>query len=534
MRRSVLTVFLLTANSLAAANTTIHGYVTAMSSSQAFEIDDYRVLRTGSLAFDLVKGPYPDATFQATDLRVGTELEVEGEYNELTHELAATHIKAFLDDNLHMRRFAVLEHGATLQRDGTGWTGDIKADGEIIHLDSQTRLSLKEGQTNRLTPGLAINYEGVRQVDGSIRATKLEVFVNIDGRDEQKLWRENTPRLSNDGEIVIRGVKYKLVPDAEAQSYVQRVGSKLVPGFYAQDLSGGAARRLTFQFYLVENPDFNAHAFLNGTVLVNSGVLRVLTNEAQFAAVLGHEIAHATQEHAVIDGQPQKRSLVTLVHGKGYAGGKSDSLVSGYSRPLENQADRIGLEYMVSAGYDPREAAQVWKQVTLAASSAKAGVLWNAHEDATYRRSYLLSEVRNNYSGIDLNAFVRDHEEFDVLAERFGNKAITHSASSEEVALSHEPAPMIRPGYVGPSTPLPTQPETRLGTNFVTITSTPEGASVVLNGQIIGTTPMNLPTGNVGMPFILTVRKPGFRDWTGQLVSVPGKTNLRIELFRAQ
>ncbi len=94
--------------------------------------------------------------------------------------------------------------------------------------------------------------------------------------------------------------------------------------------------------------------------------------------------------------------------------------------------------------------------------------------------------------------------------------------------------PAIRPGYVGPQKPPPPPPESRMGANFVTITSNPEGASVVLGGQVIGTTPMNLPTGNVGLPFILTIRKTGFRDWTGQLVSVPGKTNLRVELFRAQ
>jgi len=43
---------------------------------------------------------------------------------------------------------------------------------------------------------------------------------------------------------------------------------------------------------------------------------------------------------------------------------------------------------------------------------------------------------------------------------------------------------------------------------------------------------MNLLTGHVGMPFTLVVRKPGYRDWTGYLVSVPGKTNLRVDMYR--
>jgi hypothetical protein len=503
----------------------VHGYITNLESSKNFDIDSYHVTREDNAAFEVDKGDYPDATLRPEDLRVGTELEVDGDFNDSTHELRATGITVFINDNLRVKRFAIVEHGATLQRDGRGWNGTIHADGQMIKVDAQTRFVLKEGQTNQLTPGESISYEGRREPDGSICATRLEVFENTGGRGAQKLWREAQAKL-NSGDIVIRGAKYKLTPDAEAQSYVQRIGARLIPAFYQKDLSVGAARRISFQFYLVDNRDFNAHAYPSGTVLVNTGVLRVLANEAQFAAVLSHEIAHATQEHAIHGLQHQKKQGGSSDEGKGFARGNAPD--NAYSRSLENQADRVGLEYMVAAGYDPREAAEVWKVMANSAES-KSG-LWEGHDDMVARRSYLLSELHNNYAGLDFKSLVRNREEFDVLAERFGNTAIAQrppdTAPAAEVPNSPRPA-------MTPKAPAQSA-GARYGSNAVMISSDPVGADVVFDGRVIGKTPMTLPTTGVGLSFTITVRKAGYRTWTGQMVSVPGRTNLRVDLLPLQ
>jgi hypothetical protein len=427
MRKTILTALLATAYPLCASPVKIHGYITNISSPASFDIDDYRITRDDTLVFELDKGDYPDATFHPEDLRIGTELDVQGEFNDSTHELHATSIKVFVNDNLRVKRSAVIEHASVLQRDGYGWKGTIHADGQTINVDGQTHLTLKEGQTNQITPGLSITYEGRRERDGSIAATKLEIFANDTGAAELKMWRDIKPKLDSNGEISIRGVKYKLVPDAEAQSYVQRIGSKLVPNVYQRDLSGGAARLLPFQFYLIENPDFNAHAFPNATVLVNSGVLRVLSSEAEFAAVLGHEIAHATQQHAFRDSPHPRKTLPAFFEKN--AGPKGDLQGNNYSRSLENQADRIALEYMVAAGFDAREAAAVWKEVgkevgKQTASSGDKNSFWNSQDDSISRRSYLLSEIHNTYAAVDFQSYVRDREEFDVLAERYGTTTI--------------------------------------------------------------------------------------------------------------
>ena len=529
MRRTLLTVLLVTAGPLAAAPVKIHGYITSLESPKNFEIDNYKITRDENLALALDKGDYPDATFLPEELRVGTEVEVQGDFNDSTRVLHATDIKVFFNDNVRMKRSAVIEHVTNLQRAGNTWNGVIHEDGQTIKVDDQTHVVQKEWQASQLSPGMQLSYEGFRNRDGSITATRLEVFPNEKGKAAQRSGREGPPKVSSDGEISIHGTKYKLAPDAEAQSYVQRIGASLVPAYYQRDLSGGAARLIPFEFYLVANSDFNAHAFPNGTVLVNSGVFRVLTSEAQLAAVLGHEIAHATQEHFYQEMKYEKKQLTAVLESRGYAGSKGDPSRTGYSRVLENQADRLGLEYMVAAGYDPREAPEVWKQVSRV-SGGKTGSFWEGHDDILIRRSYLLSELHNNYAGADYQSYTRDREEFDRLAERFGNHAIVQHPPDVPVAES----PLnSRPGYKPPSAPVSSQ-EKHYGANTVNIMSDPPGADVVLNNRIIGKTPMILPTGNPGVPYIITIQRAGFQSWTGQMVSVPGRTNLRVELFSAQ
>ena len=487
MRRTILTALLATVYPLCASPVKIHGYITNISSPASFDIDDYRITRDDSLVFELDKGDYPDITFRTVDLRVGTELDVQGELNDSTHELHATSIKVFVNDTLRVKRSTVIEHAAVLQREGSAWKGVIHADGQTIKVDSQTHLILKEWQTNQITPGLSITYEGRRERDGSIAATKLEIFANDTGAAELKMWRDIKPKLDSNGEISIRGVKYKLVPDAEAQSFVQRTGAKLVPSVYQHDLSNGAARGLPFQFYLIENPDFNAHAFPNGTVLVNSGVFRLLTSEAQLAAVLGHEIAHATQQHAFRETQ-HPRKLMPAFLSERSSGSKAEPAGNSYSRVLENQADRVGLEYMMAAGYDPREAAEVWKELAKLAAGDK-NVFWNSQEDVTSRRSYLLAEIRNTYSSIDFQSYVRDREEFDVLAERFGNTAIAERAPAAPVKPTADANAQPRPGYQKPRTLAVSEASNRISTgadNSGSLTQNFVGNAVTINSGALG------------------------------------------------
>ncbi|MDP2334796.1 MAG: M48 family metalloprotease [Reyranella sp.] len=140
-------------------------------------------------------------------------------------------------------------------------------------------------------------------------------------------------------------------PDAALQSYVDRVGQKLARG------SGLAG---PYRFVVLDLPVVNAHALPSGYVFVTRGLLAVLDDEAELAAALGHELGHLTQRHAAQRARARQGVLDAAVEAAAVTGsvtvGRSvarDGLIAlrRYSREQELEADRIGLGYLVQAGY---------------------------------------------------------------------------------------------------------------------------------------------------------------------------------------
>ena len=230
------------------------------------------------------------------------------------------------------------------------------------------------------------------------------------------------------GELRIQQVgRYKLTPSGEVQKYVQELGMSLVPQ-WQRNLPAADPQKIPFRFFVVDQKAPNAFCLANGTVVVNSGLLSTLENEAQLAAVIGHEIAHATQEHTYRQSQYHKKALMALriggAVGAAYGGRAVADIANlteaairnGYSRSLENQADRIGMGYMMAAGYDPREAARVWKVIALKIGDHPTNLFYSNHDNDTTRRSYLMAELKNNYSGTDFQSYKRDEPRFAATA----------------------------------------------------------------------------------------------------------------------
>ncbi len=213
------------------------------------------------------------------------------------------------------------------------------------------------------------------------------------------------------------------------RSTVKTVGTSLIPP-YQRDLPASDPGKIPFQFYVIENNEANAFALANGTVVVNSGLLDVLDNEAQLAAVLGHEMAHATQEHTWRQLQFHKTERFGLALASAVAAAYGQynlsnaltltqaAIQNGYSRNLENQADRVGLEYMTAAGYDPREAPRVWKQMTKKYGNQGTDFFWSNHDSNATRRSYLMNELRNNYQEINFSSLKTNSESFHTAQEQ--------------------------------------------------------------------------------------------------------------------
>jgi beta-barrel assembly-enhancing protease len=119
--------------------------------------------------------------------------------------------------------------------------------------------------------------------------------------------------------------------------------------------------------HVMRTPVFNASMAPNGMMQVWSGLLLRVENEAQLAAVLGHEMGHYLERHQLEQLRDAKNKavlaqMVGLVGGIAGAVGKVGIMASmfAFSREHETRADRAGMRLMNQAGYDGRQAAQVW------------------------------------------------------------------------------------------------------------------------------------------------------------------------------
>lgn len=142
--------------------------------------------------------------------------------------------------------------------------------------------------------------------------------------------------------------------DPELTAYVNDIGQRLAANSHRPDLE--------YHFTIIDSPDINAFALPGGYIYINRGLMAYLNSEAQLAAVLGHELAHVTARHAVRQDAAGKGSnilagLMVFTTGVRELGETTallgGTLVSGYGREMELEADGLGAEYLYNTGYDP-------------------------------------------------------------------------------------------------------------------------------------------------------------------------------------
>lgn len=424
----------------------IRGYVTEFRSPTDFDIEDYRVSRDQTFALDF-ENASPDVTFQLQDIRVGVELEIKGSLNELTGELKAKAIKVDLEQFRSIKQTAFVSSAPEgIQLLDRTWAGELRADGQTIRVTKATAVvfkptkrekKLREQQEKKKSDsdeedsfeplesldqvrvGMTMTYEGKRDREtGKILAERIEFSSNDLEDGEAKLWKSLKASVKatqglKPGELKIDKVgKFKLLPDAEVQAYITALGHRLIPA-YQRDLAASDPRRIPFQFHVVQDNSINAFATPNGIVVVNSGLMEMVENEAQLAAVVGHEIAHSTHEHTWRQQQFHKKKRIGIAIAGAFASAYgmqsladianmvNGAIVNGHQRVLENQSDRIGLQYMIDAGYDPRQAPSVWKLMAKTNGVQATNFFWSSHDNAPTRRSYLMNELKNNYRDVD-------------------------------------------------------------------------------------------------------------------------------------
>ena len=163
-----------------------------------------------------------------------------------------------------------------------------------------------------------------------------------------------------DGQVV---ATIGLYPDPALQSYVQALGTRLA--------ATSERPKLPWTFRVVDDPAVNAFAVPGGFIYVTRGILAHMTNEAQLATVLSHEIGHVTARHTAAQMSKEQLAGLGLVVGSiasqriaQYAGAASQALsvlFLKFSRDNENQADELGVRYSSRANFDSREMANVMR-----------------------------------------------------------------------------------------------------------------------------------------------------------------------------
>jgi metalloendopeptidase OMA1, mitochondrial len=204
--------------------------------------------------------------------------------------------------------------------------------------------------------------------------------------------------------------KSKVSTNPEWNAMVQRV---------AKRIAAASGENFQWEYVLLENPEPNAWCMPGGKIAVYTGIMPILKTEAALAAVLGHEVAHATKRHgkkryaraiqenavalivgggAILGGQllckTSKCKILTALGGAaaGFAVAFFDRK---FSRADESEADQVGQLYMAKAGYDPHEAIKLWDRMA-EAMKGKAPPEWMSdHPSDATRKTNLTNWLPN-------------------------------------------------------------------------------------------------------------------------------------------
>lgn len=167
------------------------------------------------------------------------------------------------------------------------------------------------------------------------------------------------------GDFYVRQLRASapLINDPLLTQYINQLGNRLVASAYSV--------KTPFHFFLVRNDEINAFAFFGGNVVLHSALFRVSDNESQLASVLAHEISHVTQRHLARAMEDQQRNapltwvgalgsiLLAMANPtmgmaalSGTLAGTQQSMIS-FTQANEQEADRIGIQVLQRAGFDP-------------------------------------------------------------------------------------------------------------------------------------------------------------------------------------
>lgn len=205
----------------------------------------------------------------------------------------------------------------------------------------------------------------------------------------------------------------RLYPEGPVTTYVRQVGARIAA---ASDRD-----EIPYSFQVVDEDVLNAFTIGDGKVFVYTGLLKSLQNEAQLASVLAHEVAHVARWHTVVTAKKamETQSLVGLagaIIGEGELVQVAQSvaaqiLTSGFSRDQEDQADRVGIDFLYGGRYDVRQYPEVFEIFRRIGGETKGSMfndLFASHSSNEERialaRSIIAEEYAGRFDGLEVGA----------------------------------------------------------------------------------------------------------------------------------
>jgi hypothetical protein len=429
----VAVLFLAVSPAIAASKVKLHGYVTDSCPGTITVLVD--TIDVSSARFETEGGAI---ACSKDAVPIGMLIQAEGVWSG-KHRFTAEKIKCDASALAkEIKESTFLEYEPLELTRGAKF---LRADGE--QLAASESITSRWFQPNAVASnaptqfaGRELEYSGVRQPDGTIAVSRLELgsaapagaYKNPGGIEIVQTKDEKTKidiLEVKKGNKVQGRIKLLQVP--EVREYVQKLGESLLPP--AASLT---TREIRFRFFVVEDPQINAAALPDGTVLVNTGLLGAVENEAQLAFVLSHEIAHTLQAHLWRESNETRGARIGLailaIGGSAFVGDVAlflgqlgiEAVVNGHSRRYENQADRLGLQNIISKGYDPREAPKMSITFIEHYGDRSMSKIWSSHESSLMRGSFLVNQIRRQYPDQKFDTTKADTDAFRAMKEAMG------------------------------------------------------------------------------------------------------------------
>lgn len=192
-----------------------------------------------------------------------------------------------------------------------------------------------------------------------------------------------------------------VLEDTATNAYLMGIGTSLLP-------RGLVLENVSWKFRALRDPSPNAFALPNGSIYITTGLLALMDNESQVAAVIAHEMTHVIRRHTYLQNRSNRKKFLTMnimaavgAYAPGGVVGAVITIVTavapfivmatiyGYSRDLERDADLKGIEMMMAAEYPPEEMVKALKLLSNDIEGEQIKLFYNDHPQLNERISYL-------------------------------------------------------------------------------------------------------------------------------------------------